>query len=585
VNGSYWNTFVGKRISRRHALAATGSAAAAAAFLAACGGGNNNKTSTGGGATGGATGATGGTGATGASGAAIDNTKGTVGGKLIWQGYGDPGAGLELIKVGNAGVYQMASLTHDSLLEFAYGQPKYPSIGNEVLPNLASALPEVSPDKLTVTFKLRKATFHNGQPLTSKDVKWTYDTLAFGADSAYKGNYSWLDSTQAPDDTTFVMKTKIVNADLLQAISFKNTGAILNQAFQESADASKSLMGSGPYKFVSYSPPDQTVYTRNPNYDVKPFPYFNDIVRLGTSDPEKKVADIISGQTHLTYWFPPEERDRILGQRKDLQVFKYSEAGAGNIMMRNDVAPFNDKRVRQAISMGYDRKPLIDSVDEGEGQADQALSASGVAWGFRKPADLKRADLYQLNVQAAKQLLSAAGVTTPVKLTIPGWNATVIGQKWVDQITLIITQLKSNGLFDLTYKEETFGEYAPRLFAGQYDQISWGPNTTATLPDVGIQIYNKYFTPPSGTVPPPNLPHINNPDVNNLVSKQLQEFDATARKAIFHDLEDLLAEEMVHASGVNGTTTYLADPKLKNAQMPRDAYNGAVPWLKYWWFG
>ncbi|HEX5141705.1 MAG TPA: ABC transporter substrate-binding protein, partial [Dehalococcoidia bacterium] len=542
MSEGYWTKVFGKRISRRHALAVTGSSAAAAAFLAACGGNDNNGGSSSGGGGGGGT--------TGGTGAALDPTKGNQGGKLIWQGYGDPGAGLELIKVGNAGVYQMASLTHDSLLEFAYGTPKYPAIGNEVLPNLATALPEISPDKLTATFKLRKATFHNGQPLTSEDVKWTYDTLAFASESAYKGNYSWLDSTQAPDPTTFVMKAKLVNADLVQAIAFKNHGAILNQAFQESAESKNSLMGSGPYKFVSYSPPSEIVYTRNPNYEVKPYPYFNDIVRLGTSDPEKKVADIISGQTHLTYWFPPEERDRILSQRKDLQVFKYPEAGCGTLYMRNDVAPFNDVRVRQALSMGYDRKPLINAVTGGEGNPDQALSASGVAWGFRKPADLKRKDLFELNLTEAKKLLSAAGITSMPKFTVPGWNATVIGQKWVDQITLIITQLRTNGLFDLTYKEQTFGENAPVIFAGQYDNIQWGPNTTATLPDAGIQIYNKYFSQPTGDLPPTNENHVRNADISSLVSKQLQEFDATARKAIFHDLEDLLAEEMVQASGV-----------------------------------
>ena len=74
----------------------------------------------------------------------------------------------------------MASLTHDGLMDFAYGQPKYPGIGNEVLPSLAQALPEISPDKLTFTFKLKPAKFHNGRDLTSEDVKWTYDTLAFG---------------------------------------------------------------------------------------------------------------------------------------------------------------------------------------------------------------------------------------------------------------------------------------------------------------------------------------------------------------------------------------------------------------------
>jgi peptide/nickel transport system substrate-binding protein len=574
VNESYWNRFVGKRISRRHALAITGSAAAAAAFLAACGGGNDNKKSTGGGATG----------ATGGTGAALDNTKGTVGGKLIWQGYGDPGGGLELIKGRNAGVVQLASLTHDGLLEFAYGQPKYPGIGNDVLPTLSTALPEISPDKLTVTFKLKTGVkWHDGSDFSSKDVKWTYDTYISSPDSAWKADYNFIDSTTAPDATTFVMKLKQPNADTLQTLALKDKGPILNQAFQESGKATSSLMGTGPYTFIEYSPPTIARYKRNPNYHMQPFPYFDEIDRLGTSDPEKKIADIVSKQVHVTYWFPAEERERIKAQRKDLQIFQYPRAGAGNIYIRNDVAPFNDKRVRQALSMGYDRKPNIDAVAGGEGQADQALSRSGTAWQFRGPEELPRKDLYVLNVAEAKKLLSAAGVTLPLKLEIPTWNATVIGQKFVDEVTLIATQWRNNGLVDAKLKEETFGEFAPR-FIGQYDTLQWGPNVTATVPDLGKQIRDKYFWD-TGDRPALNLCYTKDPTLNDLVDKQSKEFDRTARIALFRQLEEKLSEDMVHISGVTGTLTYMVDPSVKNAQMPRDAYNGGVPWMKYWWFG
>lgn len=580
MNESYWTRVLHGRLTRRRALAATGATAASAAFLAACGGGDDGG---GGNGASGDTGAGDGTGATGSTGTVItDNTTGNVGGTLIWQGYGDPGAGLELIKVGNAGVYQMASLTHDSLLEFAYGQPKYPNIGNEVLPNLATALPEISPDKLTVTFKLRPATFHNGRALTSEDVKWTYDTLAFAEESAYKGTYSWLESTEAPDAETFVIKANIVNADLLQTIAYKNSGAILAREHHESGASEQSLMGSGPYIFESYNPPLETRYKRNPNYEVKPFPYFEEIVRLGTSDPEKKVADVLAGTTHLTYWFPPEERERVLGQRSELQAFKYPEPGGPQIYMRNDLPPFNDIRVRQALSMGYDRGPIIEAATASEGAPDQALSRSGVAWEFRDPSALKRADLFELNVAEAKKLLTAAGITEPLEITMPGWNATVIGQKWVDMSTLTVTQLRNNGLFNITYKGETFGEFAPRLFSSDYEMLSWGPNTTATLPNLGIEIKEKYSD--GVDVPTQNQSHVDNPQITELVTKQLEEFDRDARIAIFRELEDILAEEMVHASGINGVITYLADPSLVNAQMPRDAYNGATPWLKYWWF-
>jgi ABC-type transport system substrate-binding protein len=586
MSENYWDKVLNRRLTRRRAVAATGTTAAAAAFLAACGGGDDDDDDDDAPTDSGSSSSGGGTSSGGGSQPA--DTGPSVGGHLIWQAYGDPGGGLELIKSRNAGVNgNMAGLTHDGLMDFAYGTPDYPGIGNDVIPSMAQALPELSPDKLTVTFKIVEgATFHDGKPVTAEDFKWTYDTWAFAEESAMKGDFSFLDSVEAPDDTTLVMHLNQVNADILQTLTGKNQAGVLHREHHESGAAENSLLGSGPWKFVEYSPPTVFKVERYADYwNSANAGWFESIDRLGTSDSEKKVADIISGQVHVTYWFPAEERERIKEARDDLQVFQYPRAGSGQIYMRTDKAPWNDKRVRHAFSMGYDRQILIDNVTEGEGQADQQLSRSGTAWGFRGPEDLPRADLYEQNVAEAMKLLSAANVTTPITADIPHWNSTVIGQKYVDEITLIVTQLRSNGLFDLTQVEETFGQFGPR-FTGVYDDLKWGPNVTATLPDLGIAIYRKYYG--GGAVleaPTFNESYLNEPVIDDLVTKQLQEFDTETRKTLFRTLEDELVEIMAHASGVTGQLTYFIDPTVKNAQMPRDAYNGSVAWMKYWYFG
>jgi peptide/nickel transport system substrate-binding protein len=574
---NYWDRFLSRRISRRRAIASTGAIAASAAFIAACGGGGDSGGTTTAGTPAGTT----------TVGPGASQGTPTAGGKLIWQGYGDPGAGLELIKARNAGVYQMASLTNDALLDFAYGTPNYPGITIDVMPSLATALPEISPDKLTVTFKIPTGVkWHDGTDLTSQDVKWTYDTLSQADESAYRDDYKWLDSTEIPDATTVVLHTNTLNADLLQTIAFKNSGAILQQKHQESSEAENSFMGSGPFTFVEYSPPTLISYKRNEAYwNNANAGWFDSVDRLGTSDSEKKVADIIAGQVQVTYWFPPEERKRILAQRSDLLSFKYPEPGGGTMYVRNDVPPFNDKRVRQAVSMGFDRQLLIDASTDGEGQADQALSRAGVAWGFRGPEELPRADLYVLNVDEAKKLMSAANMELPIKVDLPTWNATVIGQKWVDMITSITTQLRSNGLVDANLREETFGQFGPR-FTGTYDSIQWGPNVTSTLPNLGLAIHDKYYAGGTTPVAPTlNICYVNDPQVDDLVTKQLQEFDHDARISIFHQLEEVLSEEMVQVPGITGVITYMIDPKVKNAVMPRDAYNGSTAFMKYWYFG
>jgi len=580
MNGNYWNRALARRLSRRRALGLTGGLAASAAFLAACGGGDDDDDDDGGATSGGTSGG-------GTTGGGATDTGPSVGGHLVWQGYGDPGGGLELIKARNAGVNQMASLTHDSLLDFGYGLPEYSGTGNDVIPSMAVALPELSPDKLTVTFKVVEgATFQDGKPVTSEDFKWTYDTLAFAEESAHKGDFSFLDSVEAPDATTLVLHLNQVNADILQTLVGKNYAGVLHREHHESGAAENSFLGSGPYKFVEYAPPTLMKYERYPEYwNSEKAGWFESIDRLGTSDSEKKVSDMIAGQVHVSYWFPAEERERITGQRDDVVVFKHPPAGSSTLYIRSDVAPFNDKRVRQALSMGFDRQGLIEALGDPDGEPDQALSVSGEAWEFRSPLDLPRADLYELNLAEAMKLMSAANVSLPIKATLPTWNSTVIGQKHVDELTYIATSLRNNGLLDSEILEETFGQFGPR-FTGVYDSLKWGPNVTATLPDLGIAIYRKYYWG-GGTLEPPtfNESYVMNERVDQLVTNQLQEFDRTARIALFRELEEVISEEMYHIAGVTHTLNYMIDPTVKNAQMPRDAYNGSVAWMKYWYFG
>lgn len=584
---SYWNKVLQGRLSRRHALAAGGALTASAAFLAACGGGGDDDDDDGGSTGGGATGGAGATGGGPADRTAkLDPASGKPGGKLLWQSYGDPGGGLELLKTRNIGVGNMASWTHDGLLDYAYGVQGYPGIGTEVLPSLAAALPEAAPDKLTFTFKLRQGVkFHNGAEMTSEDVKWTFDTMAFGSESPWKGDYAFMESTEAPDATTFVVKNKFPFADFNQAMTFKNGGYILNQAFQESPEAEQKLMGTGPYLFEEYTPPTVTRYKRNPEYWGAPLGYFDEVERLGTADKEKMLADFVAKQVHLTYWFTPQERDRIVQQRPDALLFKWTQAAGHNFYMRNDIKPFDDVRVRRALSMSINRESLIGPMTNGEGQIEGLMSL-GAAWKYRQPSEMSPeiAKNFEYNLTEAKALLSAAGVSLPLQLgPIPTWNATVIGPAIVDGITLITTNWKNEGIAEASLLEETFGQFVARLNGG-YDLTAWGPNTEATNPDMGATLKSKYYWEPGTDRPPLNDTWIQNTELNALLDKQFGEFDNEARQAVLTEMEDLLNSEMPHIPSIVGNQNYFADPSLHNVQMPRDAFNGGFPWFKYWWF-
>jgi len=573
----YWMRRAMPRRSALRAAAAAGGGGVAFSFLAACGGGEDTQTTS--------TTSTAGTAAPQAA-ATLDPTQGKQGGKLVWQGYGDPGGGLELIKIRNAGVHQMAGLVNEGLVEFRNGTPAFAGTDIETQPSLAEAMPE-QPDGQTYVFKLRQATFHNGRPMTSEDVKYSIETYAMGADSAWKNDLPWLDRVETPDPRTAVIKTKSVYADTLPSLAARDTGMILNKEHQESPEAERKFVGTGPFLFVEYQPPTLTRYKRNPEYHRQPYPYFDEVERLGTSDPEKKIADFSSKQVHMTYWFPPEERDRVKKARPDAQLWTYVPGGP-QMVLRNDQPPFNDKRVRQALSMAIDRKALIQSVRNGEGEPDQWLTYGGEYWGFRKPKDLgASAKNFEYNVAEAKKLLQAAGVSLPIKVSeVQTWNATVIGQKHVDHVVLILSQWRSAGVVDANLAEMTFGQLSAAGSIGNYKDMHWAPNVTGTIPTMGLILRNNFFSPPDGVKGPPtlNVSYTNNPELSMLVEKQLTQLDKEERVQTLRRIEDILADEMYRIPGVPDVTNWFGDPSIKNMQTPREAYNGAIPYLKYWWF-
>jgi ABC-type transport system substrate-binding protein len=566
------NFWTERRMSRRAALRGTavGGAGLTVFGVAACSGGNRTSSS----------GAT-----TAKSAAPLDSTKGKPGGKIIIQQYGDPGGGLELVKIRNFGVHQLAGFTHDGLLEFANGTPTHPGTDISVQPNLAASMPE-QPDPLTYVFKLRQAKFQNGRTVTADDVKYSYDQYAFSPDSAMKQDLVWLDKVEVTDPQTVVIRSKYPYADAPQAMGARYYCEILCKEWQESSDSQKKLLGSGAYLFVDYQPPVVAHYKRNPDYHRQPYPYFDEIEFLENSDLEKKIADFSTKQVQMTYWFDEEATDRVKQARPDAQHWTY-RGSMGNVYFRADKPPFNDKRVRQALSMAIDRKALSDGTTKGQGEPDQVLSVAGEYWGFRKPGELGSAAKYwNYDPQAAKQLLRSAGVTLPLKFEVAHWNASVIGQKFVDAITLIEAQWRNVGIADVKDTEMTFGQAAGTISIGNYEGAQWWPSTVGYVPDIGLQLRSQFWSPPEGFKGSPtlNVTYANNPQLNQLLDTQMGQFKKDERVQTFRQIEDILAEEQFRIATITITNTWFGDPSVKNMQTSRDAYNGAIPYIKYWWF-
>jgi ABC-type transport system substrate-binding protein len=290
----------------------------------------------------------------------------------------------------------------------------------------------------------------------------------------------------------------------------------------------------------------------------------------------------------LTYWRGEIERDRIKAARPDAILFQYPYSSM-NFFMRSDQAPWQDKRVRQAMSMAMDRKRFAQVTSKGEGDPDQALSWIFPDFGTRKPQDLgASAKLFENNPAEAKKLLMAANVTLPIKTEMWHWNSSVVGQAYVDGATFVQSQLKELGFVEFTDRETTHPQALTGWLVGNYD------GTCFFIGDGGGFVYNtpasrvqSTFSAPDGKVTPPtdNRPHANNPRLSDLAVQQAQTLDSTKRKSIFREMEEIIADEMYVVNYTTQQRNFFLDPKVSdNAQVPLWVYGADGAFLKYWWF-
>ena len=581
--GSYWNRVLNQRTTRRRAIVGASALTASAAFLAACGDDDDDDDD----APSGSASPAGGGGATPASGGGGggSGSSGPVaGGRLVVQPTGYAST-LVLVTTRNNSAAQLAGYTHAGLLQYKNGRPIVSGYDVTVEPHLAVAMPE-QPDELTYVFKLHPAKFHNGRDVVAEDVQWSLLRYAKDEDSAYQNIWNWLDTVEAPDNETVVVKTNAPYADAIGSLGGYSDGFIMAREHEESEAAVTQLMGCGPFLFENTEEPVISRFKRNPDYFLAPLPYLDEVHHLGTADFAKRFADFSSGNVDVTYWHAAEERDQLEAARPDAHKFEWFYAGY-NLIMRVDQDPFTDDRVRKALSMAIDRQALRDATGAGEGEDDQAFSWTIETWGFRKPSELGMAATYwEYNPAEAKKMLSAAGHPDGFSTQMAHWDPSVIGQAYVDQAVLIQTQWKNNLGIETEDISQQFAPFFAGSLSGNYDGTHFTPGGGGVISAApGIAFRNGIWSPPEGvTAPTSNTGHINDAELSAAADKQSTQLDLNERQETFKVMEEIMANQMYRLTTSTFSTTYFANGELQDAQMPITATNSALAGVKYWWF-
>ena len=219
----------------------------------------------------------------------------------------------------------------------------------------------VSKDGLTYTFKIRRGVkFHDGAELTSKDVKASYDKILkppAGVKSLRKEAYESIASTEAPDPATFVLKLKYPEASLLL-----NLASPWNWIYRADTLAKdphwyeKNINGTGPFKFVEHVKGSHWLGKKNPDYWDKGKPYLDGYRAIFISSSAAQVAAVRGERAMIQFRsFSPPERDQLVQALGNKIAVQESPWDCLNfVSMHHDKKPFDDKRVRRALSLALD---------------------------------------------------------------------------------------------------------------------------------------------------------------------------------------------------------------------------------------
>lgn len=419
---------------------------------------------------------------------------------------------------------QTAGMIYPQLIRFQTG-PDIPADAKRVVPEVAKEW-EI-PNNTTYLFRLRSGvTFSkeppaNGRELTAEDVKYSYErVLDPKTASPLAGRLGPVDRIEVVDKYTVRFTLKAPYSPFLAQAAYTMARIFPKEVITQLGDVRRAeaarLVGGGPWLLKKYEKGVKVSYVKNPDYWRKPLPYLDAVDMPIIPDPSTQLAAFKTGQIDL-YTDVANKLD-VETLRKDPRI-RMVEAGGNydQIFFNLTKKPFDDFRVRKAISMALNRQKVLDLVYFGAGLYASPTRAYLADWSLSQP-ELK--ELYNEDPVAAKKLLAEAGYPTGFKL---GPIMTYPAKPVVDTSSVIVDQLKANLNIEASVQEVEYAAWFNNQVTGNFT-LANGLYSKG-YPDPSDYIYAQYHS--KGSM---NRSRGSDPKLDELLDKQLALVDPAARK-------------------------------------------------------
>jgi peptide/nickel transport system substrate-binding protein len=312
----------------------------------------------------------------------------------------------------------------------------YDDSTNKVVPMLATSW-QMAPDRLSMKVTLRDGVkFHSGRAFGADDVVFSAQAAEAPDSGAQVGTLlkgaSKIEAT-GPLEVTFTFPSPMgdyfQDVLLLMKIVDKDTYADLKSG--------KSVVGTGPYVWKSWTPGDSVQLVRNDAYWQTGKPAIKNVTLRVVSQSQAALAALRSGQSGVAMRMVPRDINTLKGDQQ-LTVTSYSPFSEVYLGVDVTVAPFNDLRVRQALAWALDRQRISDQVFSGFAQPT-SLPFSPTAAGMSAIGDTS----YGYDVAKAKSLLAQAGaINTNIKLSVLATDPILAAVR--DIVTFNLTEIGFN---------------------------------------------------------------------------------------------------------------------------------------------
>jgi len=440
---------------------------------------------------------------------------------------------------------------YEALLNYDY-RPWQDWRERKLVPSLAERWEQ--PDTTTYTFHLRQnVRWHDGQAFTADDVKWAIEFMADPANKVKTGTFFRnMASLTILDPTTVQIKTKAPDVTFLGGLQGETE--ILPKHVHDRGDQfEKVSVGTGAFKIASYDPEQGVGYVANKDYWKPGLPRLDRWKNLAPTDEAGRLAAFTAAKNDVLHLTSKRQLAAVLPLVKGAKTFTFIREIAGEMYMKLDKPPFNDKRIRQAINMAIDRNEIIKTVDEGDGIMNPpGINAAAKDWalpqseleklpGWRTPKDQ--------DLQEAKQLLEQAGYANG-GITFSIATDQVIDYTGADA-TVIAGQLRKLGI-TVNLDPQVSVTHDKNVATGNYQSVIEASAITAPGDGAwqGRLRSGGYY----------NREPINDPQLDQLIDAQGQEFDVAKRQALFQEIQRLLASEVYVIALSAGPCYFVGQP-------------------------